>query len=76
MEQFSQEHLMIFADTCGVFSETFDDFENSQMKVSDFSEVTKIFPTLAQNFLKILHMNPHNFSAKHVNLQTWSDISV
>ncbi len=24
---------------------------------------------LAQNFLKILSMNPHNFSVKHVNLQ-------
>ncbi len=29
--------------------------------MSDFSEVTKIFPTLAQNFLKILLVNPHNY---------------
>ncbi len=52
-----------------VFTETFDDFENSRMKMSDFSKVTKIFPMLAQNFRKILLANPHNFSAKHVNLQ-------
>ncbi len=52
-----------------VFTGTFDDFKNSQMKVSDFFEITKIFPTLAQNFLKILLVNPYNFSAKRVNLQ-------
>ncbi len=52
-----------------VFTGTFEDFENSQMKVGDFSEVTKIFPILAQNFLTILLMNLCNFSAKPVYLQ-------
>ncbi len=45
-----------------------------QIEVNDFSEETKIFPTLA-HFLKILLMNPHNFSAKHV-VQTCKEISV
>ncbi len=40
-----------------------------QIQVNDFSEITKIFSTLAQNFLKIFLVNPNNFSAKHVNLQ-------
>ncbi len=40
-----------------------------QIQGSDFFEVTNIFPTLAQNFLKILLVNPRNFSTKHVNLQ-------
>ncbi len=37
--------------------------------MSDFSKVIKIFPILAQNFLKILLVSPYNFSAKYENLQ-------
>ncbi len=40
-----------------------------QIQETDFSKVIKIFQMLAQNFLKILLLNPQNFSAKHVNLQ-------
>ncbi len=38
--------------------------------MSDFYEVTKIFPTLSQNFLKILLVNSNNYSCKLATYRT------